>query len=92
MDVDEAPGGTKVIEHLPAHFGISQAAIARYHQLMVLTKDQQLAVEQGRPVKLNDGERTYYVISKQMYERLKDWLEAEEIDPSFYEFDDDQDS
>lgn len=42
------------------------------------------------PVQLQDAEtqRLYYLIPSDQYEKMKRFLDAEEIDPSFFEFDD----
>jgi hypothetical protein len=60
---------------------------------MKLTFPEELrkAVSQSNaPVELQDWEsnRLYYLISADQYGRLKRLLEAEDIDPSFFEFED----
>ena len=46
--------------------------------------------ESNDPVPLQDAEsqRLYYLISADQYEKVKRFMEAEEIDSSFFEFDD----
>jgi hypothetical protein len=55
------------------------------------TNELRQAVSQSNaPVELqdSDSDRLYYLISADQYEKLKRVLEAEEIDPSFFEFED----
>jgi hypothetical protein len=55
---------------------------------MLSTEQQQAAIE-VKPVEIHEGERVFYVISKEQFElwqRLRGAIE--EIDPSFYEADD----
>ncbi|HUY33034.1 MAG TPA: hypothetical protein VMV69_09650 [Pirellulales bacterium] len=56
-----------------------------------LSEEQRQAVSAGTPVEVRDGSQVFYLISKEEYERVRAFLEAEEIDPSFFEFDDDED-
>jgi hypothetical protein len=51
---------------------------------------RQAVLQSDVPVELQDGEssRLYYLISAAQYEKLRRILEAEEIDPSFFEFED----
>jgi hypothetical protein len=55
----------------------------------MLSTEQQQAVIDGTAVEIHEGERVFYVISKEQFElwqRLRSGIE--EIDPSFYEADD----
>ncbi|HQU47060.1 MAG TPA: hypothetical protein PK867_29925 [Pirellulales bacterium] len=56
-----------------------------------LSEEQRQALQEGTPVEVRDGEAIFYLISKAEYETARAALDAEEIDPSFFEFDDDQD-
>jgi hypothetical protein len=58
---------------------------------LILPEELRQAVSQGNaPVELQDRQtnRLYYLISADQYEKVKQLVEAEEIDPSFFEFDD----
>ena len=58
---------------------------------LILPNELRQAVSQSNaPVELEDSDtnRLYYLISADQYEKLKCVLEAEEIDPSFFEFED----
>ncbi len=54
-----------------------------------LSEEQRQAVMAGTPVEVRDGAHVFYLISKEEYERVRATLEGEEIEPSFFEFDDD---
>jgi hypothetical protein len=56
-----------------------------------LSEEQRQALQAGTPVEIRDGDHTFYLISKTEYEMARAALEAEEIEPSFFEFDDDED-
>lgn len=56
-----------------------------------LSDEQRQALQAGTAVEIRDGERIFYLISKAEYEAVRAVLDAEEIDPSFFEFDDDED-
>ncbi len=59
---------------------------------MTITHEIRQAIDQAgeQPVRVDDPEtRTQYVILKaEVYDRMRSLLEAEEIDPSFFEFGD----
>ena len=57
-----------------------------------LSEEQRLALLHGTPVEIRDGDHIFYLISKADYEAVRAASEAEEIEPSFFEFDDDEDS
>ncbi|HVC98495.1 MAG TPA: hypothetical protein VND64_32810 [Pirellulales bacterium] len=50
-----------------------------------LSSEQRHALEAGRPVQLRDGQRTYYIISGEQFERMRMLVEVEQADPSLYE-------
>ena len=54
--------------------------------MVQLTTEQREAVTRGAPVEVSDGARSYYLITQQQYDQLRALLDAEEVDPSFYEF------
>jgi hypothetical protein len=55
---------------------------------MINVQDEQVrTAEGGKPVEVRDGDHVLYLISKQQFDRLRPLLEYEEIDPSFFEFD-----
>jgi hypothetical protein len=60
--------------------------------MVVLSSELQRAIGEAgdRPVPLVDPEthQTYLIIKTEVSERLRALLEAEEIDPSFFEIDD----
>lgn len=56
-----------------------------------LSEEQRQAALAGIPVELRDGDHVFYLISKAEYEAARAALDAEEIEPSFFEFDDDED-
>jgi hypothetical protein len=56
-----------------------------------LTDEQRSAVLAGTPLEIRDGDQVFYLISKAEYEATRAALDAEEIEPSFFEFDDDED-
>lgn len=56
-----------------------------------LSEEQRQALQAGTPVEIRDGDRIFYLISKVEYEAARAALDAEEIEPSFFEFDDDED-
>jgi hypothetical protein len=51
---------------------------------------RQAVLHGSGPLQLEDKEtnRLYYLIPADQYEKLKRFLDAEEIDPSFFEFED----
>lgn len=57
-----------------------------------LSEEQRLALLSGTPVEVRNGDDVFYLISKAEYEAARAALEAEDIEPSFFEFDDDQGS
>jgi hypothetical protein len=66
---------------------------ADYNSDMVKLNDEQIRIaEEGTPVEVRDGEHVLYLISKHQFDRIKPLLDAEDIDPSFFEFDEDNDS
>ena len=54
--------------------------------MVQLTTEQREAITHGAPVEVSDGARSYYLITQQQYEQLRSVLDAEEVDPSFFEF------
>jgi hypothetical protein len=55
----------------------------------MLTSEQQQAAIEGKAVELREGDRVFYVISKEQFELWQQLRSTiEEIDPSFYEADD----
>ena len=50
-----------------------------------LSDEQRRALEAGRAVPIQDGPKTYYVISGGQFERMKTLLEVAQADPSLYE-------
>lgn len=54
--------------------------------MVQLTPEQREAIMHGAPVKVSDGDRSYYLITQHQYEQLQALLHAEEVDPSFFEF------
>lgn len=54
--------------------------------MVQLTTEQREAITRGAPVEISDGLRSYYLITQQQYDQLRTLLDAEEVDPSFYEF------
>lgn len=54
-----------------------------------LTEEQRRAIEaiSGAPPHVVVGEKEYVLLSLETYEQVRAILEAEEIDPSLYEFD-----
>lgn len=55
----------------------------------MLTSEQQQAAIEGKPVELREGDRVFYVLSKEQFELWQQLRSTiEEIDPSFYEADD----
>lgn len=57
-----------------------------------LTDEQRKSLLAGVPLVIQDGPHTFYLICKEEYEAGRAALELGEIEPSFFEFDDDQDS
>lgn len=56
-----------------------------------LTEEQRNALsdDSEAPVEVVDESgRRYYLISEAAYRKMREWLESEEIAPSFYEFED----
>ena len=55
-----------------------------------LTQEQRKAIVEsgGAPVEVADADIRCYLIAADEFEKMKRILEAEEIDPSFFEFDD----
>jgi hypothetical protein len=60
--------------------------------MIIVSPEQRQAIDEAgdRPVPIVDPEthQTYLIISAEAYDRLRAALEAEEIDPSFFEIDD----
>jgi hypothetical protein len=59
--------------------------------ILTLTMKQRQAVAQtAGPVEIRDeqSQPLYYLVPADEFQRMKAFLEAEEIDPSFFEFDD----
>lgn len=56
-----------------------------------LSDEQRQAVLAGTALEIHDGEQVFYLISKAEYETARAVLDAEEIEPSFFEFEDDED-
>lgn len=54
--------------------------------MVQLTTEQREAITHGVPVEVSDGRRSYYLITQQQYDQLQAFLAAEEVDPSFFEF------
>ncbi len=54
--------------------------------MVQLTTEQREAITHGAPVEVSDGERSYYLITQQQYDQWRAYLSAEEVDPSFFEF------
>lgn len=55
-----------------------------------LSEEQRQALQAGATVEIRDGDQVFYLISKAEYEAARAALDAEEIEPSFFEFDDDE--
>ncbi|HET6881332.1 MAG TPA: hypothetical protein VFI31_14315 [Pirellulales bacterium] len=56
-----------------------------------LSEQQRQSLFAGMPVEIRDGEHVFYLITKAEYDAARAALDAEEIEPSFFEFDDDED-
>jgi hypothetical protein len=60
--------------------------------MVVLSPEQRQAIGEagGQPVPIIDPEthQTYLIIKAEVFERLREYSEKEEIDPSFFEIDD----
>ncbi len=60
--------------------------------MVILSPEQRSAIEEAgdRPVPIIDPEtqQTYVLIKAEVFERLRESSEEEEIDPSFFEIDD----
>ena len=54
--------------------------------MVQLTTEQRDAITHGVPVEVSDGEQSYYLITQQQYDQLRLFLDAELVDPSFFEF------
>ncbi len=54
--------------------------------MVQLTPEQREAITHGAPVEVSDGARSYYLITQHQYDQLQALLRAEEVDPSFFEF------
>lgn len=54
--------------------------------MVQLTPEQREAITRGAPVEVSDGSRSYYLITQHQYDQLRAILDAEEVDPSFFEF------
>lgn len=55
----------------------------------MLSREQQQAVIEGRPIEIHEDDQVFYVISKEQFELWQQLQSTvEEIDPSFYEADD----
>ena len=54
--------------------------------MVQLTAEQREAITQGAPLEVSDGARSYYLITQHQYDLLRALLDAEEVDPSFFEF------
>jgi uncharacterized protein (DUF1800 family) len=56
---------------------------------IALTEDQRrtLEKENDAPVRVAVGDRDYVLVRADVFEQMKALLEAEEVDPSLYEFD-----
>lgn len=54
--------------------------------MVQLTPEQREAITHGAPVEVSDGVRSYYLITQHQYDQLQALLRAEEVDPSFFEF------
>ena len=56
-----------------------------------LNDEQRQAVLAGTPLEIRDGDQVFYLISKAEYEAARAVFDANEIEPSFFEFDDEED-
>lgn len=68
---------------------LSVVACKREAFMIHLSEEQRLAVEQGEsPLRVLDEKtnREYVLLRAETYDKLKRVLAAEEIDPSFFEF------
>jgi hypothetical protein len=59
-----------------------------------LSDEERQAILSGTPLEIRDGDQVFYLVSKAEYEAVRAVLDAavldpDEIDPSFFEFDDD---
>ena len=56
--------------------------------MVPLTTEQREAITHGHgaPVEVSDGERSYFLITQEQYDQWLAFLSAEEVDPSFSEF------
>ena len=54
--------------------------------MVQLTTEQREAITHGAPVEVSDGERSYFLITQEQYDQWRAFLTAEEVDPSFFEF------
>lgn len=57
-----------------------------------LSEEQRLALLRGTPLEVRDGDDVFYLISKAEYEAARAALETEDVEPSYFEFDDDEGS
>lgn len=56
-----------------------------------LSDEQRQALRAGTPVEIRDGDQVFYLVSKAEFEAALAALDSEESEPSFFEFDDDED-
>lgn len=57
-----------------------------------LSEEQRLALLRGTPLEVRDGDDVFYLISKAEYEAARAALETEDVEPSYFVFDDDEGS
>lgn len=50
-----------------------------------LSQEQQQALEAGQPVEFRDGQRKYYIITGEQFEKIRLLEEVEQVDTSLYE-------
>lgn len=53
-----------------------------------LSEEERQVLLSGAPLEMRDGEHVFYLISKAEYEAIRAVLDADEIEPSVFEFDD----
>lgn len=58
--------------------------------IAALSDEQRKALQAGTPLEVRDGTEVFYLITQAEYEAARAALDAEEIEPSFFEFEDDE--
>ena len=54
--------------------------------MVQLTSEQREAMTHGAPFEVSAGARSDYLIAQHQYDEWRALLDAEEVDPSFFEF------